>query len=525
MTARWTEFKSILGEGGVTVTEAALQAAERATYATNSRVLAILHPKTRKEVQECVRAANRLGTALYPVSGGKNWGYGSRVPTADACLLDLSGLRRIADYHPKLGYITVEAGVTQRQLHEFLLQQNAPFWMDSTGASPESSIVGNTVERGFGHTPYADHFAHSCAMEVVLPTGECIETGFARYSGARPAPVYKWGVGPILDGLFSQSNFGIVTKMTIWLMPKPEHFEAFFFRCDKDDDLAPLIDVLQPLRLQGLLPSASHIVNDYKVLSGLRQYPWDRAGGVTPLPRRVMDEMRREMNFGVWNGSAALYGTRGQVKEAKAAVKRALRGRVSRLAFLDDKLLRWVSRFAKPMKMVSGWDLSEVLELVNPIYNLMKGIPTDQPLRSAYWRKRYPPPSHMDPDRDGCGLIWCAPIAPLTGADASSIASIADRVVTERGFEPALSFTLTSGRALTGVISLGYDRDLPGEDHKAADCYKDLTSALTDAGYRFYRLGVNAMNQSYSGEDYQGVLSRIRDALDPAHIIAPGRYL
>jgi hypothetical protein len=42
------------------------------------------------------------------------------------------------------------------------------------------------VERGFGHTPYGDHFAHSCGYEVVLPDGTMIETGMARF--ASPAP-------------------------------------------------------------------------------------------------------------------------------------------------------------------------------------------------------------------------------------------------------------------------------------------------------------------------------------------------
>ena len=55
--------------------------------------------------------------------------------------------------------------------------------MDATGASPDCSIIGNTMERGFGHTPMGDHCANACGFEVVLPTGECIETGFAPFRG------------------------------------------------------------------------------------------------------------------------------------------------------------------------------------------------------------------------------------------------------------------------------------------------------------------------------------------------------
>ena len=31
----------------------------------------------------------------------------------------------------------------------------------------------------------------------------------------------KWGYGPYLDGLFTQSNLGIITKLGIWLMKGP----------------------------------------------------------------------------------------------------------------------------------------------------------------------------------------------------------------------------------------------------------------------------------------------------------------
>ena len=64
------------------------------------------------------------------------------------------------------------------------------------------------------------------------------------------------------------------------------------------------------------------------------------------------------------------------------------------------------------------------LELVQPVYGLMRGVPTEQPLASAYWRKRTPPPPAMDPDRDGCGLLWCAPVAPLEGTHATRLAKM-----------------------------------------------------------------------------------------------------
>src|SRR5947209_4739322 len=246
------QWGAAVGTENVITDPGSLRAAETGTFESGHGVPAVVRPGNREQVQECMRIASQYGTPVYPVSSGKNWGYGSRMPASDNCvLLDLSRMKQIVDFSEELGYVTVEPGVTQAQLHEFLTERGSKLWMDCTGASPECSLVGNTMERGFVHTPYGDHFAHSCGLEVVLPDGGVIQTGFARYPSAKAAAAYRWGVGPVLDGLFSQSNFGIVTRMTMWLMPAPEYFQAYYFRCERDEDLVGLIDALRPLRMNG----------------------------------------------------------------------------------------------------------------------------------------------------------------------------------------------------------------------------------------------------------------------------------
>jgi hypothetical protein len=76
-----------------------------------------------------------------------------------------------------------------------------------------------------------------CGMEVVLPSGELIRTGMGALpdpsrphpDGLRPDQVpgnrawqlFNYGFGPYNDGIFSQSNLGIVTKMGIWVSLTP----------------------------------------------------------------------------------------------------------------------------------------------------------------------------------------------------------------------------------------------------------------------------------------------------------------
>lgn len=528
LDAALSALLEIVGADHVIADGRTLREAETATFATTQRVPLIIRPADRAQVQACLRIAQQHGVKVYPISTGKNWGYGSKVPASDATvLLDLGRMNRIVDFNESLAYVTVEPGVTQQQLFDFLQQQGSRLWMDATGSSPFTSLIGNVMERGFGHTPYCDHFAHVCGLEIVLPTGDCIETGFARFPRAATGPLYRWGVGPTLDGLFTQSNFGIVTRMTVWLMPAPEHFEAFFFKCHDEEGLGRVIEALRPLRLNGTLRSAAHIGNDYKVLNGIQQYPWEATGGTTPLTCERMASIRERLDIGAWNGSGALYGTKAQVAEAKRLVRAQLKGKVAKLQFLNTQKLELARRFSGVFRLVSGWDISAALELVKPVLGLLQGVPTDKPLASAYWRKRTPPPTNsadMNPDRDGCGLLWCAPVAPLEGRHALRLARISSDTLLRHGFEPMLSMTLVTERALTCVVSICYDREVPGEDERAMHCYRELLRELNACGYHSYRLGIQSAEEMRTDDDYAAVLGGLKQFFDPNGVLAPGRY-
>lgn len=72
-----------------------------------------------------------------------------------------------------------------------------------------------------------------CGLEVVLPTGELLRTGMGALPdktrkgapgstldeepGNRCWQLFPYGFGPYNDGLFSQSNLGIVTKLGLWV--------------------------------------------------------------------------------------------------------------------------------------------------------------------------------------------------------------------------------------------------------------------------------------------------------------------
>ena len=242
------------------------------------------------------------------------------------------------------------------------------------------------------------------------------------------------------------------------------------------------------------------------------------------MPDR-MKALRKELKFSRWSGSGGLYGTRKQVKEARRLVRAALAGKTDKLQFLDDWTLGLAARFQGLYKLFTGLDLKRTLELVRPVFGLLKGIPTKQPMGSVYWRKQMAPPADPNPDRDRCGLLWIAPVAPMEGAHAARLAALAESSLLEAGFEPQIAFTLLTERSLACIISIGYDRDVAGEDERAMDCYFSLRRKLEAEGYYSYRLGIADMDTEGGHAGYAKLLRSISDALDPNGILAPGRYV
>jgi 4-cresol dehydrogenase (hydroxylating) len=490
-----------------------LRRAETATFATGQRVPAILRPATRTEVQACLRTAARHGVAVYPVSRGRNWGLGSRVPVRSGCvLLDLGRLDRILDFDEEMAHVTVEPGVTFRRLYDFLRQRGSRLFLNTTGGSPEASVLGNALERGDGAGPYGDRFAHVCTLEAVLATGECVHTGFGRFGDGPLAPLHRWGVGPALDGLFSQSNLGVVTRMTVWLSPRPRSLQAVRFSIRDPSRLPGMVDALRVLRLDGTLRSAAGVWNDYRMLSARGPYPWVAAGGRPPLTRPALDRLAGEWGGARWFGLTAIYAaSEEQAAAHRGEVERVLAPHVDRVYFEGLR--------GEP---ASG---GELFGEDDPALMFLQGIPHEGSLRSMYWRKHDGAPATMDPEGDRCGVVWLCPTVPFSGRHISAAVVVAEDLMPAHGFEPLLAFVGQSERCLYLLPSIVYDRSVSGEDERAMACHDALLERYCRLGYLPNRLGIQSMEGlPPAKDDFTSLLRRLKEAVDPIGVLAPGRY-
>ena len=211
---------------------------------------AVLSPGSVEEVQAIVRIANETRVPISPISTGKNNGYGGSSPRLSGAVVVNLGQRmnRILEINERFGYALVEPGVTYFDLYNHLQETKSGLMLDCPDLG-WGSIVGNTMDRGVGYTPYGDHFLWQTGMEVVLPNAEVMRTGMGAVPGSNTWQLFPYGFGPYPDGLFTQSNFGVVTKMGMALMQRPPASMTYLVTFDNEDDLAQIVDIMLPLRI------------------------------------------------------------------------------------------------------------------------------------------------------------------------------------------------------------------------------------------------------------------------------------
>jgi len=508
---------------------AAQQHYGRCTTGRERTIPAALRPRSVAEIVAILEVARRHVIPLYPISTGHNWGYGSAVPVSDDCVvLDLSGLDRIVEMDRELGLVTVEPGVTQRMLYEFLEHNRLPFLVPVTGGGPNCSLLGNALERGYGITPYADHTAAVTAIEAVLPNGRIYRSALSEAGGELVDRAFKWGIGLYLDGLFAQSNLGIVTRMTIALARRPERIEAFLFGLTPEAGLAKAVPAVQRvLRELGGVAGSINLMNSRRMLAMITRYPerGEMRDGI--LPAELVAEMAAQHRVMAWTGFGALYGTAAVVRAARQTIRQVLRPAVSRLTFMTPRGAGRLHRALSRVPRLRHGPLSRRARALDAAMQLVAGCPSEVALPLAYWRSATPPAgAELDPARDGSGLIWYSPLVPMRAEPVERYVGIVGKVCAAHAIEPLITLTSLSERCFDSSVPLLFDRNDRDAGVRARSCYRALLEAGRAEGFVPYRLSAHEMAWLTAGDaPCWEMAEAIKAALDPTGIIAPARYI
>jgi len=498
------------------------------TSGLSRAVPVVVSPGCTEDVQETLRIAHRFATPLSPFSAGGNWGLGSKLPVRDGVgLMDLRRMNRVLEVNVEHRYALVEPGVTQQQLYDYLQEHNLPLVINVTGSGALTSVIGNALERGIGY--FASRADSLSGMDVVLANGDLLRTGFDASVGSLRY-VYRHGVGPGLDGLFYQSNLGVVTRAAIPLMPAAEAHLVVIVKIADDAGFEAFFERLITLRRREIIRTVWHVGNRARSEIALGPMLSDvlksRQGGDAATRRSEALRIMEEEGFGAWNAVGGVFGTRAQLRVMQREIKKQLKG-VADVQFLDDQRLSRAGRILDALSFLPAARRKRiVLEAMKPLYGLSKGIPTNATLKSVLW----PLGENVDeeienPDNSHSGMLYCLPFFPLMPQHARRIIRQAHEILGGAGFDTAITMNLIDDNVGEAVISVAFDRRDPARAEAAQESIARLTETCIDMGYPPYRVGIQSMSLlTRDGEPRRNTFQSLKQVLDPKGIIAPGRY-
>ncbi|KAF8866568.1 putative D-lactate dehydrogenase [Acephala macrosclerotiorum] len=474
---------------------------------------ATVAPRDVPEVQELMRLCNKFEIPVWPFSIGRNTGYGGAAPRVPGSVcMDLGKhMNKVLDVNIEGAYALVEPGVTFFDLHEYLEERNLreKVWLDVPDLGG-GSIIGNAVERGVGYTPYGDHWMMHCGLEVVLPNGDLVRTGM----GALPDPtvskdqslrpdqqpgnrcwqLFNYGFGPYNDGIFTQSSLGIVVKMGIWLMPNPGGYQAYMITLPRDEDLHAAMDIIRPLRMQMVLqnvPTLRHILLDAAVYGNKKSY----SSSDKPLTDEELDEIAKKLDLGRWNFYGAVYGPEPIRNVLLSVIKQA---------FLSIP----GARFWLPE------DRKEPNSVLHTRSNTLQGIPSVDELKWVDW---LPNGAHL----------FFSPITKISGDDAMLQYSVTKKRCVEAGLDFIGTFVVGM-REMHHIVCIVFNREDLESKKKAHWLIRTLIQDCAEHGWGEYRTHLALMDQiahtyNFNDNAQMKLNERIKDALDPKGILAPGK--
>lgn len=469
------------------------------------RMVALLRVATPEQLErvvaanaEAATAARGAPVALYPVSTGRNWGLGSRIPITDGCaVLDLSGMNRIRSIDMRLGVAVVEPGVTLAQLHDALEATRkpgdgaVPFFVNTTASCAHTSVLGNAMDRGVGFE--RQRAEDLVGLEVVTATGKRVRMGSFWNVTDKPTFHFRHGVGPNLLQTFVQSNFGVATAAAIALVPTPELRELVVIDFGRDN-LGPAMTVLSGIYRDKLMTTVAKIYNE----SALSNYGVD-----TSVDAAGMRD---------GGGAFKLLGSIQSTADVLPSMRVAIQDRIVRSGAFIGVEFHSAEDLAAP-----GADTGNV-----EAFGRFCGKPTCEGHRRAFG-----PSCDLDmlADSSDQGWIFFVPIVPFTAEDIENAVDILGSVARDTGLHERIGATLNilGPTCVDLVTTIHFDNTPEGRvaAHRGLDLLHDRCRA---AGYFSYREDVRHMDL-FGSPEYRDTLSRIKKALDPLAMFAPGRYV
>jgi FAD/FMN-containing dehydrogenase len=212
----------ILGAENVTRDAEELRFYSADVYAPGTMAALAVSPGDRSTLAESVAAITAAGFAMTVRGGGMSYTGGYTPAREGTVVIDTRKLNRIVELNARDMYITVEAGVTWKQIDEALkpLGLRLPFFGTFSGSR---ATVGGGMSNGalfLGTARYGTAAEIVLGLEVIVADGSCIRTGQAAFGNGKP---FYRTYGPDLTGLFVHDAgvLGVKSLITMRLIQAP----------------------------------------------------------------------------------------------------------------------------------------------------------------------------------------------------------------------------------------------------------------------------------------------------------------
>ncbi len=199
-------------------------------YAAGATCAAAIRPTDKAALARAVGATTKAGYAVIARGGGMSYTRGYAPQREDTVVIDLGALNKIVEISESDMYITVEAGVTWKQIYDALKPKGlrVPFFGTFSGMR---ATIGGGLSQGalfMGTARYGQAADNVLGLEVVLADGSVVKTGQASLRNAKP---FYRTYGPDLTGLFIHDGgaLGIKTQATFKLMQTPAETDYVSF--------------------------------------------------------------------------------------------------------------------------------------------------------------------------------------------------------------------------------------------------------------------------------------------------------
>jgi glycolate oxidase len=267
------EITKIVGKENV---QASLE--DRKCYSYDGRVDGaipdlIVFPASAEDVSRILVLANKYRFPVIPRGAGSGLTGGS-VPVNGGVIISFTRMDRILEIDAENLITVVEPGVIT-----FLLQQEVAkkglFYPPDPSSYKYSTIGGNVAECAGGPNSlkYGVTRDYILGLEVVLPTGEIMNTGVRTMKG-----VVGYDLTRLLVG--SEGTLGVVTKITLKLIPLPETKATMLALFREVEDAAKTVSAIVAARI---VPSTIEFMDKASIRCSEQASPMGLPEGVGGL--------------------------------------------------------------------------------------------------------------------------------------------------------------------------------------------------------------------------------------------------